>query len=118
VEGFSESLYFELKPFNIRVKVIEPGIIDTDFYNRSMDQVDSPDPGYEMITLQVNRYERSFAQKGSPPEVVARTIFRAATDGRWQFRYYTGKFARTMLILRKVLLDWLFHSLVKRFVFR
>jgi NAD(P)-dependent dehydrogenase (short-subunit alcohol dehydrogenase family) len=32
VEGFTESLDFELRPFNIRVKLIEPGPIKTDFY--------------------------------------------------------------------------------------
>ncbi|HRH43553.1 MAG TPA: SDR family oxidoreductase, partial [Pyrinomonadaceae bacterium] len=37
VEGFSESLQYELKPFNIKVKIIEPGPIKTDFYDRSMD---------------------------------------------------------------------------------
>src|SRR5262249_25648147 len=37
VEGYSESLQHELLPFNIRVKIIEPGPIKTDFYDRSMD---------------------------------------------------------------------------------
>ena len=36
VEGFSESLQFELRDFNIRVKVIETGVIKTDFYGRSI----------------------------------------------------------------------------------
>ncbi len=40
VEGFSESLHYELKPLNIRVKIIEPGVIKTDFYDRSLDLVD------------------------------------------------------------------------------
>jgi NAD(P)-dependent dehydrogenase (short-subunit alcohol dehydrogenase family) len=40
LEGFSEALQYELKPLNIKVKVIEPGVIKTDFYNRSMDVVD------------------------------------------------------------------------------
>jgi NADP-dependent 3-hydroxy acid dehydrogenase YdfG len=34
VEGFSESLQYELEQFNIRVKIIEPGPIKTDFYGR------------------------------------------------------------------------------------
>ena len=37
LEGFSEALQFELRPLNIRVKIIEPGPIKTDFYDRSMD---------------------------------------------------------------------------------
>ncbi len=37
VEGFSEALYYELKKLGIKVKIIEPGPIKTDFYGRSMD---------------------------------------------------------------------------------
>ena len=37
VEGFTEALQYELAQFNIRVKLIEPGPIKTDFYNRSED---------------------------------------------------------------------------------
>ena len=39
VEGFSESLQYELRPFNIRVKIIEPGVINTNFLGRSMTQL-------------------------------------------------------------------------------
>ena len=38
VEGFSEALHFELRPFNIRVRIIEPGFILTNFYGRSMER--------------------------------------------------------------------------------
>jgi short-subunit dehydrogenase len=31
VEGFSEGLQYELRPFNVRVRAIEPGLIETDF---------------------------------------------------------------------------------------
>jgi NAD(P)-dependent dehydrogenase (short-subunit alcohol dehydrogenase family) len=37
VDGFSESLQFELRPLGIRVKIVEPGAIKTDFYDRSVD---------------------------------------------------------------------------------
>src|SRR5258708_7674729 len=35
VEGFREALQFEVKEFNIKIKIIEPGPIKTDFYDRS-----------------------------------------------------------------------------------
>ncbi|MEK5645207.1 MULTISPECIES: SDR family oxidoreductase [Paenibacillus] len=37
VEGFSESLYYELAEHNIRVKLVEPGNVATDFTGRSLD---------------------------------------------------------------------------------
>jgi len=33
---FSEALHYELRPFHIKVRIIEPGFIRTDFYDRSM----------------------------------------------------------------------------------
>ena len=41
VEGFTESLQFELRPLGIRVKIVEPGPVKTDFYDRSMDVIPS-----------------------------------------------------------------------------
>lgn len=36
-EGLSESLHFELAPLGVRVKIVEPGAIKTDFMSRSLD---------------------------------------------------------------------------------
>src|SRR6478672_4223382 len=44
VEGFSESLAYELRPFGIRVKIVEPGVIRTDFYGRSAETRASAEP--------------------------------------------------------------------------
>jgi short-subunit dehydrogenase len=38
LEGWSESLAFELNPFGIDVKTVSPGGIKTDFVSRSLDQ--------------------------------------------------------------------------------
>jgi NAD(P)-dependent dehydrogenase (short-subunit alcohol dehydrogenase family) len=42
VEGFSESLAFELRPFGIRMRLVEPGAIRTDFYGRSREPIGAP----------------------------------------------------------------------------
>src|SRR5688572_13512673 len=48
LEGFTESLQYELRQFNIRVKIIEPGSIQTDFHGRSQDVVmPGSSTGYE-----------------------------------------------------------------------
>jgi hypothetical protein len=51
----------------------------------------------------------------SPPEVVARTIVRAASARRPKTRYATGGGARTILFLRSVLPDRMFDRLIWRF---
>ena len=109
VEGFSEALYHELKPYNIKVKIIEPGVIMTDFYERSMDvagsgQSDSP----------ASKRLRQAGPTGSPPIVVARTIFRAASSRNRRLRYAVGKMSTTALVSRRLLPEGLFLRLVAR----
>jgi NAD(P)-dependent dehydrogenase (short-subunit alcohol dehydrogenase family) len=106
VEGFSEAIQHELAPLNIRVKIIEPGVILTDFYNRSMDTADAAGlaESYGAILKRSRlRNEGAIHQAGSPPSAVARTIYRAATDGGWRLRYISGFDARLISMLRRIL---------------
>ena len=117
VEGFSEALQFELKPFNIKIKIIEPGIIKTDFYDRSKDVVKKKGlTAYKLITDTMVRYEETNMKKGnaSHPNVVAKTIYKAATDNSWKLRYHTGKFSGTILCLRRLLPERWFLRLLRR----
>ena len=51
LEGWSESLAFELAPFNIRVKTVSPGGIRTDFASRSL--VLTSHPAYQTLMQRV-----------------------------------------------------------------
>jgi short-subunit dehydrogenase len=113
VEGFSESLQYELKPFNIKVKIIEPGPIKTDFYTRSM--AIAQKPGLTDYDNYVNKVlpQMHNPEIGSPPEVTAQVIYRAVTDGSWKLRYPAGGNAGFLLTLRKLLPDVLFQKIIK-----
>ncbi len=114
VEGFSESLYYEVRPLNIRVKIIEPGAIRTDFYDRSMDFGTNSDlADYRGISENMGKRMKSAAKLGSSPKGVARTIYRAATDRSWKLRYPTGRGAWTLFALRRLLPHRLFHAMVR-----
>ena len=116
VEGFAESLQFELKQFNIKVKNIEPGIIKTNFYGRSKDEIKNKGTNeYDKIFNTMKNYEENNMKKGnhSPPNVVAETIYKAATDNSWKLRYHTGKFSGTILWLRKILPESMFIRLLR-----
>ena len=115
VDGFSEALTYELRPFGIRVKIIEPGPIKTDFYDRSMDV---------MKKEGLNAYD-SFVETAMPnmqlsglnapgPDIVAKCIYRAATDGTKRLRYPVN--SGGILLLRKLLPDRLFMWIVRRAV--
>lgn len=112
VEGFSESLAYELEPFGIRVKIIEPGPIKTDFYTRSEEIAKS-----ENLNVYDERFEKfiEFMNKGGADapggEIVAETIWNAATDGTNRLRY--GVNTKAMPALKRTLPEAAFRKIVK-----
>ncbi len=115
VEGFSESLQFELEQFNIRVKIIEPGPIKTDFYDRSRDLTSKE--GLTVYDPFVDKVMANMTKAGMDApdgEVVAQTIFLAVTDGTKRLRY--GVNTKGILALRKVLPDSIYLKLIKKVI--
>ena len=87
MEGFSEALHYELSPLGIRVKIIEPGPIKTDFYDRSQELMTRPGLNdYDKLVSKLMPAIQKAGATAPGPEVVARTIFKAATDGRNRLR--------------------------------
>ncbi len=113
IEGFMESLHYELRQFNIRVKNIEPGSIRTEFEN-AIEFVSSP--VYDAYALTV--YENMLASYRSAPsaEIVANAVWRAANDGSSRLRYVVGAQARVIILLKRLLPDSLFFGIARRAV--
>lgn len=119
VEGFSESLQYELNSFNIRVKLVEPGAIKTDFYDRSMDLFKKAGlTTYDSYTELTMPNMQAAGANGPGPEIVAKTIFLAASDGKKKMRYSVGSNAPLLLLLRRILPNSWFFGMVKLVVER
>ncbi|MEW6736054.1 MAG: SDR family oxidoreductase [Acidobacteriota bacterium] len=115
VEGFSESLQYEVRQFNIKVKIIEPGPIKTDFYHRSMDLISQPGlTEYDDFIAKAMPNMQKAGESGAAPERVAEVIYRAATDDSWRMRYAAN--AAMILGLRRVLPDRAFQGIVRKVV--
>jgi NADP-dependent 3-hydroxy acid dehydrogenase YdfG len=115
VEGFSESLQYELRQFNIKVKIIEPGAIKTDFYSRSINVAKKAGlTAYDDYLSRTLPKMNEAGANGSPPEVTAQAIYKAATDGTWKLRYPAGGNASFILGLRKLLPDAWFIGLMRK----
>lgn len=117
VEGFSESLQFEVRPFNIKVKIIEPGPIKTDFYDRSQDLTtkDGLD-AYDSFAQNVMPRMRKAGENAPDGSLVAEVIYNAVTDGSWKMRYSAN--SRMLLMLRKFLPNALFLWIVRQSTMR
>jgi NAD(P)-dependent dehydrogenase (short-subunit alcohol dehydrogenase family) len=112
VEGFSEALVYELAPFDIRVKIIEPGPIKTDFYDRSIDlMTKSGLTAYDHFVAKAMPVMQRVGATAPGPEIVAKAIFKAATDGSRRLRYPVN--ARALLMLRWLLPTRLFMAIVR-----
>ena len=114
VEGLSESLYYELEAVGIRVKLVEPGMIATDFAGRSFDMAnDESLSGYQPV---VKGLFGSWSKelKTSEPIVVAEVIWKAATDGASTLRYRAGADAEELLNRRKLVDDATFMADLKK----
>jgi short-subunit dehydrogenase len=112
VEGFSESLQYEVEQFNIRIKIIEPGPIKTDFYDRSMDLTRRE--GLTAYDSFIDRAMPNMQKAGADAPgvaVVAATIYEAVTDNSKKMRYPVN--SKTVLAARRLLPDSLFFKIVK-----
>jgi short-subunit dehydrogenase len=121
VEGFSEDLQFELRSFNIKVKIIEPGVINTDFYGRSKDVMKKKElVVYDNLVEKMIRFEEYLMKKEyySLPDVVAKTIYKAAIDDTWKLRYHSGRFSDTVLGLRRILPERIFLGALRYLLLR
>jgi NAD(P)-dependent dehydrogenase (short-subunit alcohol dehydrogenase family) len=80
IEGWSESMAFELNQFGIGIKTIEPGGIRTDFFTRSLDT--ARHPAYDALA---NKFmgmitDPKQMETYSSPEQIAEVVYEAATD--------------------------------------
>lgn len=105
VEGLTESLQYELEPFGIRVKIVEPGGYKTNFAGRSMALYG---------TGGLNGYQQPFDGFISKLDTwpmsenigeVADVIYEAVSDGTEKLRYPSGNDAAPMLEARHQLSD-------------
>lgn len=115
VEGFSESLSFELAPFGIKIRCVEPGPIKTDFYSRSQDVLQKE--GLTVYDSLVNKLLPRYLSEGNNapgPEVVARVVYQAAIDKSANFkRLAAGGTAKFALFSRSLFpLSW-FMAVIK-----
>lgn len=113
VEGFSEALSFELREHNIRVKLVEPGPIRTDFMSRSHEVATKNGlTAYDGFVSRVMPNMEAWMQNAPGPELVARSVWRAATDVFPRLRYSPNGAA--VLAGRRFVPSWLYVRAVRR----
>ena len=101
LEAISEALAGEVKPFNVRIAIVEPGIINTRM---------AQDIGISMSSVypQVRRFGGLFAaslKTPTPPILVAGKILEIANSDSWQLRHPVGPDASPFINWRAAMTD-------------
>ena len=102
LEALSEGLAGEMRTFNVRVAIVEPGIIDTAMARRI------ENPTTESPYGQSARFSALFAgslKNPVPPSLVADKILEIAESGTWQLRHPVGPDAAPLLQWRSQMTD-------------
>jgi len=115
VEGISEALHFELEPLGVKVKIIEPGMIATDFGGRSFDFANEPAiEDYQGVIGKFMAAMGNGSFEPSPASLVADVIWTSVTDDSDQLRYRAGADAEMLLSNRKATDDATFIGGLKQ----
>ena len=114
LEGWSESMAFELSQFGIGMKTIEPGGMKTDFFTRSFDT--GRHPAYDALVKRVMGVITDPKQMAtySTPQQIAEVVYEAATDGKDQLRYVAGEDAKAMYAMRLQMGDEAFRKAINQ----
>ncbi|MBV8675323.1 MAG: SDR family NAD(P)-dependent oxidoreductase [Acidobacteriaceae bacterium] len=113
LEAYSESLWYELRPFGIGVSLIEPGFVRTSIGHAARLATGAL-RAYDGPRDRVIAAIKSGVEKGCPPDLVARSIFSAATSRKPHLRYRVGADARWLPRLRRAVPWNVFASGLRR----
>lgn len=114
VEGLSDCLRQELQPFNIRVVVIQPGAIKTEWSTIARQNM-LKTSGHSAYGSFVRKHEAFLAKMdegGSNPSVIGKTILKICTTNKPKTRYTVGKNAKAAIFIRALLSDKLYDKMV------
>ena len=102
LEALSEGLACELKMFNVRVAIVEPGIIDTDMARRI---THAPPPSFYPHRERFSRLFTASLSHPVPPSVIAEKVLHVVESGTWQLRHPAGPDAAPFLAWRASMTD-------------
>jgi NAD(P)-dependent dehydrogenase (short-subunit alcohol dehydrogenase family) len=113
LEGWSESMAFELKKIGVAIKTVAPGAIQTDYLSRSAEYTKHPvyDKWVDQLFSKVDK------KLFTPAEQIAEVVFEAAIDGKDQLRYIAGEDAKAQYAYRNQVGDEAFRKNMEQIFF-
>ena len=117
LEGLSECLRYELGQFGIKVTLIEPGVIKTNFFNSMTVPESKKDPKYKVLTDNILAGLKMMVEMGTAPSQVADVILKAIHDNEILPRYIVGTDATMFMEAKKMKTDIEFEKYMSKELF-
>jgi NAD(P)-dependent dehydrogenase (short-subunit alcohol dehydrogenase family) len=116
IEGLSGSMRYELEPLGIKVVLVEPGVIGTNFVNAVVAAKKSRDPNspYSQIIQKMATSFEGVMKNASSPELVARVVLKAITDENPSLMYIAGKDIEQLKEAKGSMSDEEFYRMMKK----
>jgi NAD(P)-dependent dehydrogenase (short-subunit alcohol dehydrogenase family) len=116
VEGLSESMSYELEPFGIKVVIVEPGVIRTNFGDGLIVAKKSQDPNspYSQTMQRSAAGFEKMMENASSPDVVAKVVLNGVRDKDPSLRYLAGSDVETWLGGKRKVADEEFYKMMKQ----
>jgi len=118
LEGFSESISYELEEFGIKVILVEPGVVRTDFFqNLKIKGTDSKSPYHQLMEKRIGLLKTAMENSTSSSNDVANIILNVLNSKDPAFRYIIGNDATNCIRMRKSLSDREFMKWIRDGIF-
>ncbi|MGB8024982.1 MAG: SDR family oxidoreductase, partial [Nitrososphaeraceae archaeon] len=114
VEGLSESMSYELEPFGIKVVIVEPGVIRTNFVTVVAKKSQDPNSTYSQIMQKTATVFENMMANASSPDLVAKVVLNAVTNENPNLRYLAGNDVETWLDSKRNMSDEEFYKMMKQ----
>ena len=116
VEGLSESISYELEPFGIKVVIVEPGVIRTNFGNGLVVARKSQDPNspYSQMMKKIGTSFEELMKNSSSPDLVANVVLKAIKDENPNLRYLAGNDVEQWLAAKRNMSDEEFYKMMNQ----
>jgi short-subunit dehydrogenase len=120
LEGFSESIRYELRKFGINVILIEPGIVKSKFLNNihKTGHEASDSPYSSLLQKRLDKFKSISENNSTSPHEVADTVLKAVMSEKPNFRYTVGVDAETVMNMKETLSHeeferWIWNSFIE-----
>ena len=115
VEGYTEALRHEVKRFNIKVSIVEPGWFKTNVANASISSAAAGSVHeYREMYQRFLSIAKEHIQNGDDPRLVAETILRIVESDSPRIRYLVGK-EKWHARVKPIVPESMFESAARRY---